>query len=106
MKLFIVAALFVAAAMAAPATPDGAAQIVTQNTDNIGTGPYQYEIETSNGIVIREQGQLKNAGTDNEALEVQGQYSYPGDDGIVYTVTYIANELGFQPQGAHIPQAQ
>ncbi|XP_045534834.1 flexible cuticle protein 12 isoform X2 [Papilio machaon] len=103
MKLFIVAALFVAAAMAAPTTIDGQAQIVVQNIDNIGTGPYAYESETSNGIVQKEQGQLKNVGTENEALEVRGQYSYPGDDGVIYTITYIANELGFQPQGAHIP---
>ncbi|XP_014362821.2 flexible cuticle protein 12 isoform X1 [Papilio machaon] len=106
MKLFIVAALFVAAAMAAPTTIDGQAQIVVQNIDNIGTGPYAYESETSNGIVQKEQGQLKNVGTENEALEVRGQYSYPGDDGVIYTITYIANELGFQPQGAHIPQSQ
>ncbi|XP_013139128.1 PREDICTED: flexible cuticle protein 12-like [Papilio polytes] len=106
MKLFIVAALFVAAAMAAPTTIDGDAQIIVQNNDNIGVGPYGYEFQTSNGISQREQGQLKNVGTENEALEVQGQFSYTGTDGVVYSVTYTANELGFQAQGAHIPQAQ
>lgn len=62
-------------------------------------------METSNGISAQEQGQLKNAGTDNEAIEVRGQFSYTGPDGVVYTVTYVANENGYQPQGAHLPVA-
>lgn len=62
-------------------------------------------METSNGIVSQEQGQLKNVGTENEAIEVRGQFSYTGDDGVVYTVTYVANENGYQPSGAHLPVA-
>lgn len=62
-------------------------------------------VETSNGIKQEEQGQLNNPGTENEAISVRGQYSYTGPDGQVYTIVYIADENGFQPQGAHIPQA-
>lgn len=61
--------------------------------------------ETSNGISQQEQGQLQNAGSENESISVRGQFSYTGADGVVYTVTYIADENGFQPQGAHLPQA-
>lgn len=61
--------------------------------------------ETSNKIQQAEQGQVKNAGTENEALEVTGQFSYIGDDGIVYLVKYTADEFGFHPQGAHLPVA-
>ncbi|VVC93594.1 unnamed protein product [Leptidea sinapis] len=60
---------------------------------------------TSNGINQEESGVLKNQGSENEALEVRGQYSYTGDDGVVYTVTYVANELGFQPSAPHLPQS-
>ncbi|CAH2071982.1 unnamed protein product, partial [Iphiclides podalirius] len=106
MKLFIVAALFVAAAVAAPATPDGDAQIVRYDNNNIGVEGYAYAAETSNGIKTQEEGALKNIGTENEALEVRGQFSYIGDDGINYVITYIANEGGFQPEGAHIPKSK
>lgn len=34
---------------------------------------------------------------------MQGSYSYTGPDGIVYTITYIADENGFRAEGAHIP---
>lgn len=34
---------------------------------------------------------------------MQGSYSYTGPDGILYTITYIADENGFRAEGAHIP---
>lgn len=33
---------------------------------------------------------------------MRGSYSYTAPDGTVVTVTYIANENGFQPTGTHI----
>lgn len=35
--------------------------------------------------------------------QVQGGYSYKGDNGQIYTVQYIADEQGFRAQGAHLP---
>lgn len=64
-----------------------------------------FRYETSNGIAAQEQGTLKNVGTEQESLSVQGQFKYVGPDGVTYTVTYIADDNGFQPQGAHIPSA-
>ncbi|XP_026738105.1 flexible cuticle protein 12-like [Trichoplusia ni] len=103
MKSFIVFALFVAVAVAAPADKD--ATIVRYENDNIGVDGFNYYSETSNGIRQQEQGQLKNVGTENEALEIRGQFAYTGPDGVLYTVTYIANENGFQPEAAHLPVA-
>lgn len=51
-----------------------------------------------NGIKAQEQGEVKNKGTDNEIQSVRGSYSYTGPDGVLYEVTYIADENGFQPQ--------
>ncbi|XP_047984032.1 flexible cuticle protein 12-like isoform X2 [Leguminivora glycinivorella] len=108
MKSFIVLALFVAAAVAAPQhqhNPDADAQVVRNELNNIGLDGYQFVAETSNGIKHQEEGQLQNVGTENEAISVRGQFSYVGQDGVQYTVTYVADENGFQPQGAHIPKA-
>lgn len=55
-------------------------------------------MNTANGIKAEEQGEVKNKGTDNEIQSVRGSYSYTGPDGVLYTVTYIADENGFQPQ--------
>ncbi|KAH9635510.1 hypothetical protein HF086_001563 [Spodoptera exigua] len=105
MKSFIVFALFVAAAVAVPVENPRDAVIVRQEVDNIGVGGFSFSYETSDGKSAQEQGQLKNVGAENEAIEVRGQYSYTGPDGVVYTVNYVANELGFQPDGAHLPKA-
>lgn len=61
--------------------------------------------ETENEIHHSETGELKNAGEENEAMSVQGSYSYMGPDGVMYTVTYIADENGFRATGDHIPTA-
>lgn len=62
-----------------------------------------FRFETSNGISQQEQGTLQNAGSENEVMQVRGSFTFTGADGVVYTVTYIADENGFQPQGAHLP---
>lgn len=60
---------------------------------------------TSDGVNREEEAVLKNAGTENEAMEVRGSYSYIGPDGVTYTIRFLANEDGFQPEGDHIPKA-
>lgn len=38
-------------------------------------------------------------------MQAKGFFKYTGPDNVVYEVQYVANEDGFQPTGAHLPQA-
>ncbi|XP_076271316.1 cuticle protein CP14.6-like [Rhynchophorus ferrugineus] len=105
MKVVAVLFALVAVAVAAPGNLDKEATVLRYDSDNIGVDGYNYAVETSNGINLQEQGQLVNAGSENEAIQVRGSFSYVGADGITYTVNYVADENGFQPQGAHLPVA-
>jgi hypothetical protein len=67
-------------------------------------GSYAFSFETGNGIKADEQGELKPGGEEGIA-SVRGSYSYQADDGTPISLTYTADENGFQPQGAHLPVA-
>ncbi|XP_034106945.1 cuticle protein CP14.6-like [Drosophila albomicans] len=101
----VCALLFASLINAAPVSSDGEATVVRYDVDNIGVDGYNTAYETSNGIAAQEQGEIKNLGSENEAISVKGQYQYIGPDGVTYSVSYIADENGFQPQGAHLPVA-
>ncbi|KAL1390223.1 hypothetical protein pipiens_003196 [Culex pipiens pipiens] len=81
------------------------ASIIHQEQEQNPDGSYRYSYETSNGIKVKEERVVENAGTDQEKMVVKGEYSYVGPDGEVYTVEYTADENGFQPSGSHIPTA-
>ncbi|XP_050315090.1 endocuticle structural glycoprotein ABD-5-like [Anthonomus grandis grandis] len=105
MKMLVVLSTLLAVTLAAPQVnpADAQAQVVKYDSDNTGIDGYNFAFETSNGISQQEQGTLQNAGSENEVMQVRGSFTYTGADGVVYTVTYIADENGFQPQGAHLP---
>ncbi|XP_068903786.1 flexible cuticle protein 12-like [Tenebrio molitor] len=104
MKVVFVLAVLLSVALARPQSRDGDAVVVSAENDNIGVGGYKFSYQTSNGLSSDEQGEVRNEGREDESIAVRGQFSYVGPDGVTYTVTYIADENGFQPQGAHIPQ--
>ncbi|KAL9706967.1 hypothetical protein quinque_010485 [Culex quinquefasciatus] len=79
--------------------------IIRQEQEQNPDGSYRYCYETSNGIKVKQECVVENAGTDQEKKVVKGEYSYVGPEGKVYTVEYIADENGFQPSGSHIPTA-
>ncbi|XP_068216167.1 cuticle protein AMP4-like [Palaemon carinicauda] len=64
-------------------------------------GIYSFQVETENGIVLKEEGIAGAKGQTN----VQGSFSYPLEDGTVVEVTYTADENGFQVQSPLLPVA-
>ncbi|CAH0407744.1 unnamed protein product [Chilo suppressalis] len=65
---------------------------------------FQYTYETSNGISAASNGELKKV-NNVDTLVVRGQYQYVSSEGVPITVTYIADENGYQPQSDVLPVA-
>ncbi|XP_056644610.1 endocuticle structural glycoprotein SgAbd-2-like [Diorhabda carinulata] len=83
-----------------PLSREATARIVGQSQDGPNPdGSYAWGYETENGISARENGLPKAADT----LEAQGEFKYTAQDGTPIQLVYVANENGFQPQGAHLP---
>ncbi|EDV51105.1 larval cuticle protein 65Ag1 [Drosophila erecta] len=102
MKFLIVFVALFAVALAASQGPEA---VILRSESDVGPESFNYAWETSDGQSANAEGHLNNIGTENEAIAVRGSYSFVADDGQTYTVTYIADENGFQPQGAHLPVA-
>ncbi|XP_018793451.1 PREDICTED: larval cuticle protein 8-like [Bactrocera latifrons] len=97
MKFVIVFVALFALAYAAPAAPE--AEIVELRSD-VDPEKYSFALKTSDGTSV--------SYTHLDVYKRQvahGSYSFVADDGQTYTVTYVADENGFQPSGAHLPVA-
>lgn len=46
---------------------------------------------------------MKHISAEDSAVEAQGSFHYTAPDGTPIALQYVANENGFQPQGAHLP---
>ncbi|KAJ1529131.1 hypothetical protein ONE63_005942 [Megalurothrips usitatus] len=115
MKIALIVLALAAAACARPQlqqqpTPKPIA-IIKLSNDVQPDGSFQWDrrYETENGIKADARGALNNAGTpsaagpEGPAVAVQGGFSFVADDGQTYSLQYVADENGYQPQGAHLP---
>ncbi|XP_050091184.1 endocuticle structural glycoprotein SgAbd-2-like [Anopheles aquasalis] len=67
-------------------------------------GSYKFAYESGNGIAAQEEGFVKNAGSkDHEVQVAHGSYSYTDPHGVPVSISYVADENGFQAKGSHIP---
>ncbi|XP_064543190.1 larval cuticle protein 65Ab1-like [Drosophila montana] len=100
MKFIILFAAFCALACAAPSDV-----VITDQRLDVEPEKWSFNSATSDGASAQQSGVLTNAGSEHEAIAVKGSFEHVGPDGVKYTVNYIADENGFQPEGAHIPKA-
>ncbi|XP_073954109.1 uncharacterized protein [Choristoneura fumiferana] len=75
---------------------DANAQILRSNSEVTADG-FAFDFETSNGI------RADASGVATNGVQSHGSFGYKGDDGQDYSITYTADENGYQPQGAHLP---
>ena len=117
-KLLTITLLLVALnySSARPQSTPAVDPIVSYSQSNDGSGNYQYAYETGSGIKENASGSLKDVKVqktddkgqvigveDGKAVVQTGQYSYTAPDGQLIQLTYVADENGFQPKGAHLP---
>ncbi|XP_017048568.1 larval cuticle protein 65Ab1 [Drosophila ficusphila] len=101
MKFLIVFVALFALAVARP----NEVQTIRSESDVL-PDKWSSALETSDGTSIDQQGVLKDVGTEHEAAVVHGSFSWVDEKtGEKFTVTYVADENGYQPQGAHLPVA-
>merc|ERR1712063_28617 len=107
MKSMILFAVFLAIAATAPAPQDEKPIIlIVKQSQNHDTEKqeYSFSYETENGISVSESGVQKQIGDEPEEAGTvsKGQFSYP-EGSVTYTVSWVADENGFQATGDHLP---
>ncbi|EDV96125.1 pupal cuticle protein Edg-78E [Drosophila grimshawi] len=93
-RFLLVASAFIACAYGASLSNDAYATAKSAS-DIRPDGSYSNNYETSNGIAAQEQGV--------GGYSASGGYSYYSPEGQLIQVSYVADENGFQPSGAHLP---
>merc|ERR1712035_64777 len=106
MKSMILFAVFLAVAAAAPLEESAPIILTKSQTQNQDTEKqeYSFSYESENGIIVSESGVRKQIGDKPEEAGIvsQGKFSYP-EEGVTYTITWVADENGFQAKGDHLP---
>lgn len=92
-----------AAGKSGSSSSDGDAEIVRYEAE-VRTDGFSYSYETSNGIAAESTGDLKKV-NETEVIVMKGSYKYTDKDGNAVSLTYVADENGFQPESNILPTA-
>ncbi|XP_015595885.1 endocuticle structural glycoprotein SgAbd-4 [Cephus cinctus] len=78
---------------------------IISETRKVGdtSGHYSFTYETEGGILQKEEGSRKYAGTPEETQLIQGSVQYNAPDGTPIALSWTADEFGTQVSGTHIP---
>merc|ERR1712191_19453 len=101
MKSMILIAVFLAVAAAAPQDSRPIAIMKQSQNHDTEKQEYSFSFEAENGISVSESEVQKQIGEESGTV-AQGRFSYP-EDSKTYTITWVADENGFQATGDHLP---
>ncbi|CAG9822793.1 unnamed protein product [Phaedon cochleariae] len=79
--------------------PSKEAEVLQYDVENSGIDGYKFAVKTSDGLTRSEEGVLKNVGTDDESIAIQGNVDYINREGKHVHWTFTADENGFRPEG-------
>lgn len=79
--------------------PNNEAVIKSMNRKADGEGNYEYQFESSNGILMNEVGLTGERGTP----VVQGSTTWIARSGEPLAISYIADKDGYRATGFHLP---
>lgn len=78
--------------------------IVSSTSDADPNGTYSFKFETEDGVKREQEGSSKQITDEAVGAVASGSYSYPGEDGKIISLSFVADENGFQPTGDHLPK--
>jgi hypothetical protein len=90
MLVVFVFTIIVACCLAAPAQD---AQILRYENENQGDNSFRFAYESSDGVSRQEEGELKNVGSEDEALVVRGSVTWTAPDGQVRNKNNFINSV-------------
>jgi len=78
--------------------------ILSSESDFDPSGTYNFNFESEDGVKRTQEGSLKQVTDEAAGAISSGSYSYTDPDGKVVSLSFIADENGFQPVGDHLPK--
>ncbi|XP_045764352.1 flexible cuticle protein 12-like [Maniola jurtina] len=109
MKSFVVFASLLALVLSAPPKPNNDKFLrflpaIRHEEKHDEYGQYALRYITAENTVVSERGRLVPTENGGYVLEIEGQYSFIGDDGRIYVTKYRGGADGFHVDAEHLPK--